>query len=38
MNGKYSNIKVSGIASAVPSYVMDNMDYIDVFEIGRAHV
>ncbi len=36
MNGKYSNIKVSGIASAVPSYVMDNMDYIDVF--GKRRV
>lgn len=36
MNGKYSNIKVSGIASAVPSYVMDNMDYIDVF--GKRQV
>lgn len=36
MNGKYSNVKVSGIASAVPSYVMDNMDYIDVF--GKRRV
>lgn len=36
MNGKYSNVKVSGIAAAVPSYVMDNMDYIDVF--GKRRV
>lgn len=36
MNGKYSNIKVTGVASAVPSYVMDNMDYVDVF--GKRRV
>lgn len=36
MNGEYSNIKIAGMASAVPSYVMDNMDYIEVF--GKRRV
>lgn len=36
MEGHYSNIKIAGMASAVPSYVMDNMDYIDVF--GKRRV
>lgn len=36
MKGQYSNIKIAGIASAVPSYVMDNMEYIDLF--GKRRV
>lgn len=36
MEGKYSNIKIAGIASAVPSLVMDNTDYIDLF--GKRRV
>lgn len=36
MNGKYTNIKVTGIASAVPTYVMDNMDYVDLY--GKRRV
>lgn len=36
MKGRYSNIKIAGMASAVPSYVMDNMDYVDLF--GKRRV
>ena len=36
MNGQFANIKIEGIASAVPSYVMDNMDYIELF--GKRRV
>lgn len=36
MQGQYSNIRIAGMASAVPSYVMDNMDYIDIF--GKRRV
>ena len=36
MIGQFSNIKIAGIASAVPCYVMDNMDYIDLF--GKRRV
>lgn len=36
MKGQYTNIKIAGIVSAVPSYVMDNMDYIDLF--GKRRV
>lgn len=36
MNGEYSNIKVAGLASAVPSYVMNSMDYLEIF--GKRRV
>lgn len=36
MKGKYSNIKIAGMASAVPTLVMDNKDYIDLF--GKRRV
>ena len=31
MKGKFNNVKIEGVASAVPCYVMDNMDYVDLF-------
>lgn len=36
MEGKYTNVKIAGMASAVPSLVMDNKDYIDLF--GKRRV
>lgn len=36
MKGKFSNIKIRGIVSAVPVEEMDNMDYISIF--GKRRV
>ena len=36
MKGKFNNVKIEGVASAVPCYVMDNMDYVDLF--GKRRV
>lgn len=36
MKGTFNNVKIEGVASAVPCYVMDNMDYVDLF--GKRRV
>lgn len=36
MNGKFDNIKIVGMESAVPTYVMDNEQYCDLF--GKRRV
>ena len=36
MDGFFDNIKIAGIASAVPEYVMNNMDLEDVFGSRRV--
>lgn len=36
MYGKYDNIKIKGIASAVPAHVIDNLDYVEKLGQRRA--
>lgn len=36
MHGKFNNIKIVGMESAVPTYVMDNEEFCDLF--GKRRV